>query len=236
MSKKTCFFVTPIGQEGSDERQNSDDVLEFLVNPALSDEFEVIRVDKVDEAGKINETILNYLKKSELVIVDMSFHNPNVFYEYGFRHSLDLPLVPIINKNITQTIPFDVYNLRTIFYSTNVRDLENAKSSLKNTVRNLKPAMDEMDGTDSTGTKTHSQDLSVPFMNVNDKLDEILTAINSRNDSDIDKIVNLVAKNTRPNISSENRMQERLLDELMKDPSKADALIQLQHKFKGHSS
>lgn len=43
--------------------------------------FEAIRVDKVNQADSITQTIIDYLINSELVIADITGHNPNAFYE-----------------------------------------------------------------------------------------------------------------------------------------------------------
>ena len=134
---KTCFFVTPIGNEGSTDRKRADDALELFLEPICTPlGFEVVRVDKQNTVDKINEAILEHLSSSNLVIVDMTTHNPNVFYEFGYRHALDLPLIPIIEKD-TDDIPFDVYNLRTITYSMQARDLAGSKQRLKETIQSL---------------------------------------------------------------------------------------------------
>ena len=78
---KTCFVVCPIGDEKSEIRSDSDKVLDFIISPVCTNlEFDVIRVDKINEVDRIDETILKYLKDADLVIVDMTTHNPNVFY------------------------------------------------------------------------------------------------------------------------------------------------------------
>ena len=50
--------------------------------------------------------------KSKLVVADLSFHNPNVFYELAIRHAARLSVVQIIRK--TDRIPFDLNQVRTI--------------------------------------------------------------------------------------------------------------------------
>lgn len=51
-------------------------------------EFEPVRVDMVNQADSITQTILDYLNSAELVIADMSGHNPNVFIEMGYRAAI----------------------------------------------------------------------------------------------------------------------------------------------------
>ena len=111
--EKTCFYIAPIGEEGSEQRKHSDLFLESLVDPALKDfDLKIIRADKVDKPGVITKQIIEYIIKSRLVIVDISFHNPNVFYELALRHMMRLPIVQI--ARVQDRVPFDINQVRTI--------------------------------------------------------------------------------------------------------------------------
>ena len=109
----TCFYVTPIGDEGSEFRKHSDLFLSHIVEPAIEQfGLKVVRADQIGKAGIISRQIFDYLVKSRLVVVDLSFHNPNVFYELAVRHVLRRPVVQI--SRIIDKIPFDVNQMRTI--------------------------------------------------------------------------------------------------------------------------
>jgi hypothetical protein len=108
-----CFFIAPIGDEGENERKHSDMVLSTLVAPALEQfKLNVIRADQITTPGMISKHVIEHILKSKLVVVDMSFHNPNVFYELAIRHLLGKPTVHIVKKS--DGIPFDVRDFRTI--------------------------------------------------------------------------------------------------------------------------
>lgn len=108
-----CFFMAPIGNEGEEKRKHSDMVLSTLVAPALSQSgLKVIRADQITKPGMISKQILEYILKSRLAIADLSYHNPNVFYELAIRHLLGKPTVHIVKKS--DGIPFDIGNFRTI--------------------------------------------------------------------------------------------------------------------------
>ncbi|HEM4630988.1 TPA: hypothetical protein U1Z87_001940 [Streptococcus suis] len=133
MSNKTCFVVTAIGQAGSQERIHADKVLTYLIEPVCSElNIQVIRVDRETTNGDINESILNHLKNDDLVIADLTWHNANAFYEFGYRQALGLPVVPIIKHD--QRLPFDVISKRTVFYDTDISTIEDSKSRLKNMI------------------------------------------------------------------------------------------------------
>ena len=130
---KKCFIACPIGDEDSKSRKNSNFLLDSIINPALKSEFSIERSDLISSTNKITDEIIERLTNSELVIVDLSTHNPNVFYELGYRHALNRPTVTMINKD--DHIPFDVSAYRTIYYSELHNDVLNAQDQLKETIK-----------------------------------------------------------------------------------------------------
>lgn len=108
-----CFYITPIGEEGSEERKHSDLFLSYLVEPALRGlKLTVVRADQIGNAGLITSQIIEHILKCKLCIVDLSFHNPNVFYEMAIRHACNRPIVQICRKR--DKLPFDVGQIRTV--------------------------------------------------------------------------------------------------------------------------
>lgn len=144
-----CFYITPIGADGSEERKHSDMLLECVVSPVL-EEFglKAVRADKIDKPGIITNQILDYITKSKMVIADLSFHNPNVFYELAVRHMMGLPTIHL--SRTSDNIPFDISGFRTItldmtdIYSF-VPQLETYKSQISSQLRNLLDANGEAD-------------------------------------------------------------------------------------------
>ena len=110
---KICFYITPIGAEGSDQRKHSDLFLNYVVEPAIAElKLKIVRADQIGKAGMIGAQIAEHILRARLVIADLSFHNPNVFYELCLRHVIGLPLVQVIREK--DQIPFDVQQFRTI--------------------------------------------------------------------------------------------------------------------------
>lgn len=58
----------------------------------------------------------------------MSSHNPNVFYELGYRHAINKTCITMVHKD--ESIPFDLSQHRTIKYSKDIDDVEKAKKHL----------------------------------------------------------------------------------------------------------
>ncbi|NJO25579.1 MAG: hypothetical protein HC867_07180 [Bacteroidia bacterium] len=144
-----CFYVTPIGEENTDERKHSDLFLGSIVEPALDSlNLKVVRADQIGKPGTITKQIIEYLSKAKLVIADLSFNNPNVFYELAIRHAFRLPTVQIVRKG--DKIPFDVSNSRTITIDTTdiyslVPKLESYKAEIATQVRQALTDPDAVD-------------------------------------------------------------------------------------------
>jgi hypothetical protein len=92
--------------------------------------------------------VIEHVLKSRLVIADLSFHNPNVFYELCLRHVCRLPTVQIIRK--ADRIPFDLDQFRTIPVDntgiyTLLPQLETYKSEIATQVRQVLENPDAVD-------------------------------------------------------------------------------------------
>lgn len=113
--KTTCFYITPIGEEGSEQRKHADLLLGQIVEPAIEElgsDLAVVRADKMTQPGMISQQILQHVLGARLVIADLSFHNPNVFYELAIRHATKLPTVLI--SRAAERVPFDIADLRVV--------------------------------------------------------------------------------------------------------------------------
>lgn len=136
-----CFYATPIGQDGSDERKHSDVVLGQIVEPAidaLGMDLVVVRADQIEKPGLITAQVLEHIVNARLVVADLSFHNPNVFYELALRHATRKPTVLI--SRVADKIPFDIADVRTIRFDTTdihsfVTQMETWRAELTNQAR-----------------------------------------------------------------------------------------------------
>jgi hypothetical protein len=134
-----CFYITPIGDEGSDQRKHSDLFMGALIEPALAEfGLNLVRADKIGEAGMITGQVIEHIVASRLVIVDLSYHSPNVFYELALRHAVRKPIVQI--SRVADKLPFDINQVRTIVVDTTdiytfVPQLESLKAQIAAQIR-----------------------------------------------------------------------------------------------------
>lgn len=109
-----CFIVSPIGEAGSEFRKHADLVLNSLIEPALNDlGLRTIRADRISKPGLITGQVIEHIAQAALVIADLSYTNPNVYYELALRHAVRKPVVQLI-RSADLPMPFDVGQYRTV--------------------------------------------------------------------------------------------------------------------------
>ncbi len=98
-------------------RIDFDVVQELLLRPALA----ALRIQgdaasAVVVAGNIREDMFNRLITADVVIADLSVHNPNVYYELGIRQAFRDKYTFLIRSNLSR-YPFDLETDRYFEYS-----------------------------------------------------------------------------------------------------------------------
>lgn len=87
--ERICFIIAPIGDPDTEIRRRSDLVLTYIISPVVTAVgYTPIRADQISEPGLITNQVIRYLINSQLVIADLTRHNPNVFCELAIRHFL----------------------------------------------------------------------------------------------------------------------------------------------------
>lgn len=198
---KECFFIAPIGDDGSEIRERSDTLMEYIIEEAVSDfDYSVKRADKMDQPGSITSQIIQMTVESDLVIADLTGHNPNVFYELAVRHATGKPCIQLIKS--TESIPFDISDLRTIQYGLGVEEADQAKQQIRSQLESLEDGDTEFDNPISRSAEMRSLRESE---NPEDKnLAEVLQTM-SRLDRKIEKLENELVdprENRSPNKKS----------------------------------
>lgn len=223
MNKK-CFVVCPIGEEGTEIRKNSDQLLRYILQPVCEEcGFECIRVDELNDNDSITETIIKFLSDSDLVIADLSAHNPNAFFELGYRTALHKPVIQV--KNDVDTIPFDVAGVRTIIYNLNDLDKANdAKNRLKKTIQNLKYDSQSSDNEKNTD---YNLLLSEVFK-IQDELKEMRSYLSSQNNS----AISILADKISATSLSPEAVAIQSIFSLFKDPDIRNAVMDNSKKLK----
>jgi hypothetical protein len=133
MSKKSCFVIGRIGEDPSQERDHANTFLKYIVEPCDAlrrfGYAKPVRADQIAKPGQITTQIIERLLNDDLVIADLTGHNPNVYYELSLRHAITKPVVQLVFGEMRQ-LPFDVHASRTIPFSFDVREVERARNEL----------------------------------------------------------------------------------------------------------
>lgn len=219
MSKKTCFVVSAIGEEKSDIREHSDSVLEYIIRPALSDKYEVKRADELYHSDRIDDKIFDALSNSDLVIVDVTGNNPNVFLELGYRKALNLPTI-FLRQKTDENIPFDIRTINIIYYDLKNPSGKAMLDSVKETINKVKKTEKNIDFANLNTADENANVTVQEFLQLKSSINNIYDAIETLSD----KIENHTSSN-RP------LTQEDLIMMAFKEPEKLEKIFELQAKY-----
>lgn len=124
---KKCFIITPIGNENSDTFRKAKGVIESVIKPVLVEYgFDDIKpAYEINISGMINTQIINRIIDDDLVIANLTGNNPNVMYELCLRHVTAKPIIHICEDGTS--LPFDIKDNRTIFYTNDMLGVEELK-------------------------------------------------------------------------------------------------------------
>lgn len=112
--KLVAFVAMPFSEKtGKYEQGYFDEVLKHLITPAAVKADFNARTAKKAGSEVIQSTIVNDLDSADLVIVDLTEHNPNVLFELGMRIAFNKPVCLIRAKG---TAPiFDIDHMLRVF-------------------------------------------------------------------------------------------------------------------------
>ncbi len=79
------------------------------------------RGDEMHFTGDIVQEIYNKIKNARIIIAEVTEHNANVYYELGFAHALQKPVI-LLTGDISKA-PFDISGFNHIAYN-NIKDLK----------------------------------------------------------------------------------------------------------------
>lgn len=124
-SEFKTYVIMPFGNNNEYRGGNEEseyvytEVIKPAIKLAMGDENaepNVIREVDRNQAGSITTAIVKDLLDSDVVIVDVTGRNPNVFWELGVRYALRNKITVVIAQEGT-VIPFDIKGYRYIEYN-----------------------------------------------------------------------------------------------------------------------
>jgi tetratricopeptide (TPR) repeat protein len=118
------FVAMPYGHRKAPLDSDSPDVtveIDFdavwkeILQPAVPEGFETKRADELRRSGLIDRLYIEWLFDADIVLADLTFANPNVYYELGIRQALSRRGTVLVACKGTK-LPFDVRNQYVINY------------------------------------------------------------------------------------------------------------------------
>jgi hypothetical protein len=126
---RDAFVAMPYGESWSQDIENT------IVAVGAGERFNCIVSKHIRKPGSIIEQVWQDIRKSEVLVADLTCRNPNVYYELGLGQALGKPCVLLLQKR--EEIPFDVGPQRIIRYDANSKDV--LKAELSTAFRQVPP-------------------------------------------------------------------------------------------------
>lgn len=226
---KKCFIVSPIGDEHTHVRKRADQLFNHILEPACrACGFEADRIDLRNTADCITDSILTDLSESELVIADLTDHNPNVFFEVGYRKATGRPMIYLREKG--SELPFDVMTTRALEYDLNNLD---AVKEIKERLMKFIGGFQYNFGATEESRQAPAAELNQIVSLLSDlqaKVDGLYTKVDKKDGDTIKAVVEAVQSKIPP-VNPQDQMIASLIMEMVKNPQTADSLIALGDKF-----
>ncbi|WP_338598190.1 hypothetical protein [Clostridium baratii] len=128
-----CFIITPIDKEGSDINRKAMGVLNSVIRLVLEDSGfkreNIKAASDIAEVGSINNQIMSSIYSADLIVANLTGLNANVMYELAIAQCLCKPIIHICEEGTL--LPFDIKDLRTIFYINDLYGASELKQKFK---------------------------------------------------------------------------------------------------------
>lgn len=125
-----CFVLMPFGVE-------MDSIYASGIKPAI--EAQAMRCKRADEhftSDEIMVQILDDILRAEIVVADLSGHNPNVFYELGLAHAIKDNVILLTQP--TEGLPFDISGFRHFSYQNTMAGATLLRSQLERAIAEIR--------------------------------------------------------------------------------------------------
>lgn len=127
----SVFIIMPFSEEWSD------DVLMAIKDTCNALNINVFRADELLGSYLIIDDIISSIKKSDIIIADITVRNTNVYYELGYAHALNKNTILVAQNG--SIIPFDISGFRYITYGLNYIKIKKFQKELLDNIKSYLP-------------------------------------------------------------------------------------------------
>lgn len=115
-----------------------DDLYKDVIKPQCDElGLQAVRADEYYASTPIIQDIINEINEASIIICDVTMDNPNVFYELGYAHALQKPIILLADRAKREHLPFDISGYRTIFYSNTIAGKSKIEEDLRNYINTV---------------------------------------------------------------------------------------------------
>lgn len=145
-----CFVIMPFGEKvnAANKKIDFDIVYDTLIKPAIiKSGLKSLREDESTLGGIVIKNMFQRILFCDIAITDITFDNPNVYYELGIRHAVRTSSTIIICEKTHKTHPFNITGLRIIEYEYDfekkeIKNGEKKVAQLQNLLTEIKAKAD----------------------------------------------------------------------------------------------
>lgn len=116
-TNRNAFMISPLGH------QDLDSLYKTIIKPLMTSyNVNIERVDEIPHTEKIEDIVIDRIRKSTFVVADVTFERPNCYYEIGYAHAIGKKVI-ILAKQGTER-HFDISTRKWNFWNdmTDLRD------------------------------------------------------------------------------------------------------------------
>lgn len=226
---KKCFIVGPIGEPNTETRKRSDLLLSYVLKPVCEEcGFQAIRIDEVYAADSITQNIIENLINCDLVIADLTEHNPNAFFELGYRTAISKPVIQIKDKG--ERIPFDIADIQTFEYDlTDLAAVDEFKSRIIRTIQSFNYDAPALSGQPSQTTDTFNSTILQEIYKLQDMVAQLSAQTASPDTTALSILADKLSESSAK--SSGTAIMETLMAKAFENPQKLIELAALAEQF-----
>jgi hypothetical protein len=125
--KKVLFGIMPFDSEFIDVWDGA------IKRAAKNTGFYPLRIDMITKSSDITDDIIEVIRQSKIVVIDVTKNNPNVMFEFGY--ALALKKTPVVISQSTDYLSFDIKNMRTIVYQNSWKGIEKLNGELQKFIK-----------------------------------------------------------------------------------------------------
>lgn len=124
-----AFMVMPFSN------QSVIDAYQHVIEPVCENKsIDVRKADEIFSTNPIYDDIVTEIQRADIIIVDITDRNPNVFYELGMAHTLKQKQTIILTNDEFSQAPFDISHFRMIKYEDSIKGQSDFRNTFENTL------------------------------------------------------------------------------------------------------